>query len=153
MRNSKAALAIIEQSKKWLVQWNGNWDACSLIGGHVESGETFHECCKREIIEELECEVNQFELAQVPIMVLRFRKPSEAAGEETDYEWQIFKTELDDSVLAYLPTNCAWVTPEQIRKAFTEDGKPIAGQVKRVLQDNENFVQPIQVAASLRDAE
>jgi 8-oxo-dGTP pyrophosphatase MutT (NUDIX family) len=134
MRNSKAALAIVERSKTWLIQWNDNWNAYSLIGGHVETDESFNACCERETVEELECDVNQFKIDSAPFTVLRFREFSKAAREETDYEWQIFKTELDDSLLANLPLICAWVTPSQIRSGFTEDGQPIAALVKRVLE-------------------
>ena len=153
MRTSSAALAIVRQNVSLLLQWNYSWDAYSLIGGHVEAGETFHKCCAREIIEELECGDNQFRIDPEPLTTLRFREFSKAAGEETDYEWQIFKAELNDTLLKNLPKTCAWVTPAQIRSGFTEDGKPIAGQVKRVLEANEVFDQPIHVAASLRDAD
>ena len=134
MRTSTASLTIIKKLDTLLLQWNVNWDAYSLIGGHVEASETFHECCEREVIEELECDANQFRIDSAPLTILRFSEFSRAAGEQTDYEWQIFKAELHESLLQNLPSTCAWVTPSQIRSGFTEDGKPIAGQVKRVLQ-------------------
>jgi len=53
MRTSTAAIAAIQQHDAWLVQWNENWNAYSLIGGHLETGESFRECCEREIMEAL----------------------------------------------------------------------------------------------------
>lgn len=139
MRNSKAALALIIRinsirESEYLTQWNNAWQAFSLIGGHVEDGEAFRECCEREIVEELKCSATQFNVGSAPLTTLRFHEFSKSAGVSTDYEWQIFKTELDDSLLSTLPETCAWVTPAQIRQGFTEDGKPIANQVRRVLQ-------------------
>ena len=151
MRKSTAALAIIQQRSGWLVQWSNSWKAYSLIGGHVETGETFRECCEREIVEELECEANQFELAIAPLATLRFREFSIAAQQETDYQWQIFKTELDQIVLQNLPPDCAWVTQAQICSGVAADGKPIANQVARVLKAyNELDLSPPEVQFSGR---
>ena len=134
MRTSTASLTIIKKLDTLLLQWNVNWDAYSLIGGHVEVGETLQECCEREVIEELECDTNQFEIDSAPLTILRFSEFSKAAGEQTDYEWHVFKTELHESLRQNLPSTFTWVTPTHIRSGLTEDGKPIAGQAKRVLE-------------------
>ena len=54
MRFSEAALALITRvnaqgETEYLTQWNEKWQAYSLIGGHHEEGESFRECCIREI--------------------------------------------------------------------------------------------------------
>jgi 8-oxo-dGTP pyrophosphatase MutT (NUDIX family) len=134
VRISAGALAVIQCGDQVLVQWNKNWNAYSLIGGHVEAGESFRECCQREITEELECSAEHCQVSQSPQAVLRFREFSSSAHDETEYEWQIFPTELDESVLQNLPANCAWVTPSQIERGYAGDGKPIARQLIRVLQ-------------------
>jgi len=85
MRMSSTALAVFQKSKRPLSQWNENLNAYSLICGHLEIGESFRECCEREIIEELECQASQIQLATIPLTILRFGEFSNSAGEETDY--------------------------------------------------------------------
>ena len=56
MRQSLAALAIVEQPgdpPRWLVQWNERWQAYSLVGGHKRDDESFRDCLRREVAEEL----------------------------------------------------------------------------------------------------
>lgn len=138
-RISEAALALITQTNatrhtEYLAQWNNNWNAYSLIGGHVEQGETFRGACLREITEELECTEVGIELAPYPYATLRFQEYSQAAKEQTDYHWQVFVARLTDDVLGNLPTDCHWVTADQIRSGSAADGKPIADQARRVLK-------------------
>jgi 8-oxo-dGTP pyrophosphatase MutT (NUDIX family) len=133
LRHSKAALAIIERNNAWLVQWNDAWQAYSLIGGHLEAGESFRECCIREIVEELECEPDNIDVAVEPYADLRFDEFSRAAGVDTKYQWQLFAASLSERVLQNLPANCRWLTPSQIQRGFADDELAIAAQVKRVL--------------------
>ncbi len=83
MRTSQAALALFSRvnshgENEYLTQWNKAWQAYSLIGGHVEVGETFRACCVREVVEELECDAAQFLVATKPIITLRFQEFSNA---------------------------------------------------------------------------
>ena len=138
-RFSEAALALVSRKNvtahtEYLAQWNHNWNAYSLIGGHVEDGETFRQACLREICEELECDAAGIQLAPYPYATLRFREYSRAAKQDTDYHWQVFVTRLPDTVLSNLPTDCQWITADQIRSGSAADGKPIADQAKRVLK-------------------
>ena len=114
MRASNAALAIVTRvnslgSAEYLTQWNNRWQAYSLIGGHVEEGETFQQCCIREVAEELECDQHSIAAAPYPYATLRFREFSRAAKVETDYHWQVFIVRVTDSTLQQLPADCAWV--------------------------------------------
>lgn len=139
MRISNAALAVISRvatdvCTEYLAQWNHNWNVYSLIGGHVEAGETFRQACLREITEELECDTTGIELAPYPYATLRFSEYSRAAKQDTDYHWQVFVTRLPNTVLNNLPTDCQWITANLIRSGSAADGKPIADQAKRVLK-------------------
>ena len=138
MRTSQAALAFITRvnssgQTEYLTQWNDGWQAYSLIGGHVETGETFRQCCQREIDEELLCTASDYELAPYPYATLRFPEFSKAAREMTDYHWQVFLARLSDDLLGRLPDDCQWVTADHIRGGRASD-KPIADQVRRVLK-------------------
>jgi hypothetical protein len=139
MRVSEAALALITRvnpqgETEYLTQWNEKWQAYSLIGGHVASGETFRTACQREIVEELHCANNEFEVAFYPYANLQFREYSKSAREETDYHWQAFVTRIDEALSQRLPANCVWVPADHIRSGRTIDGKPIADQVRRILK-------------------
>jgi hypothetical protein len=134
MRTSQAGLAIIQQRDAWLVHWNDNWNAYSLIGGHVETGESFRESCIREIAEELRCSASQLNVNTDSHMRLNFREFSRAAKVETEYEWELFLASVDERVLQNLPDDCVWVTHSHIRSGVAANGKPIADQVGRALQ-------------------
>ena len=139
MRKSEAGLALItrvnsRQETEYLAMWNDKWNAYSLIGGHVEDGETFRQACLREIVEEIECDQTEIKVSAYSYATLRFREYSSAARQETDYHWQAFVALASEEALARLPENCVWVSVNQIRAGRTADGKPIAAQVQRVLK-------------------
>ncbi len=160
MRTSQAALALITQvnsqgETEYLTQWNNAWQAYSLVGGHAEEGETFQQCCIREVAEELECDEHTVMAAPYPCATLRFCEFSRAAKVETGYHWQVFIVRVSNSTLQQLPTDCRWVGADQIRASFTTDGKPIAEQVWRVLQAIESaelVCSPITVMLTTKTA-
>lgn len=136
-RQSEAALAWItrvtdSQETEYLTQWNKSWKAYSLIGGHVEDGESFRECCIREIEEELHCTSVDYQVEPHPCATLRFSGFSKAAREETDYHWQVFITHPSSGLLDRLPKDCVWVQAKHIQAGRASDGQPIADQVKTV---------------------
>lgn len=142
MRTSNAALALITRcnsagTTEYLTQWNEAWQAFSLVGGHVEEGETFRQACVREMMEELNCAEGDIQAAPYPYATLRFREYSRVAKEETDYHWQVFIARASEGVLQALsaaPDECAWVTADHIHCGRTANDQPIADQVRRVLK-------------------
>lgn len=138
-RKSDAALAWItrvnaSRETEYLTQWNSGWSAYSLIGGHVEPGESFRQCCLREIEEELLSKASDCQLAPYPYATLRFREFSKAAYEASDYHWQVFLARPSADLLGRLPDDCQWVQAHHIRSGRTADGQPIADQVRRILK-------------------
>lgn len=137
-RKSSASLAWITRrnrvdAEECLVQWNSGWQAFSLIGGHVESGESYLEACCREIEEELECSRSEFRIAEHQRIHLHFEGMSKSANELTEYDWQLFFVSPSENLLRRLPSNCTWVTSEEIRAQRTSLGQAIDRQVLRVL--------------------
>ncbi|CAD79058.1 probable regulatory protein afsR [Rhodopirellula baltica SH 1] len=138
-RHSEAALAWITRlndsgAVEVLTQWNSRWQRYSLIGGHVEIGESFHQACRREITEELECTEAAVEVAPYPYATMQFREYSQAAKAETQYHWQAFMVRLSDAVLEQIPGNCRWVTESQIRSGRTASNESIADQARSVFK-------------------
>ena len=78
----------------------------------------------REIVEELECSEQDFQVAPEPFVTLKFREFSKAALVETDYEWQVFVTELSDSLLGQLQEICTWVIARNKPGASQPKAKP-----------------------------
>jgi 8-oxo-dGTP pyrophosphatase MutT (NUDIX family)/tetratricopeptide (TPR) repeat protein len=137
-RTSQASLAWISRSNtdgelEILVQWNQSWQALSLIGGHVEPGETFLAACSREIEEELQCSGGDYQISRPGLLNLVFEDFSKSAQALTHYAWQVYSVVPSDELLGRLPRNCTWVTSDEIRAQQTRLGLRIADQVRRVL--------------------
>jgi ADP-ribose pyrophosphatase YjhB (NUDIX family) len=144
MRISAAALALIERvgcgdATEYLTQWNDRWRAFSLIGGHVEPGESFRDCCVREVAEELELAPGvEFEVAPQRLGPrCDYTAYSQSALEATLYEIDLFPTKLlTAAAMAKIDakTGNRWFSREQIKSGVTRDGHSIAEQVAMVLQ-------------------
>ncbi len=138
MRTSAAALALIPkpgQTARWLVQWNESWQAYALVGGHVESGESYAGCVAREITEELGLAAGtQFRVGLYPLVRLDFRAFSASAQAETEYHHELFPVELLNDAADRIAADPAnhWVTRGQIASGRADDGRPINEQVRRL---------------------
>jgi hypothetical protein len=143
VRISQASLALIERTgpggaTEYLTQWNDRWQAYSLIGGHIESGESYRDCCIREVAEELGLapEVD-FRVAPQPLGArCQYTALSQSAGVPTEYQIEIFATELllpaAVATVSANPHN-RWSSLADIQRGSTADGRTIAQQVVRVL--------------------
>src|SRR5262245_60672328 len=99
MRTSIGAFALIRRATatgdEWLAQWNERRQAYNFAGGHKRSGESFRECCAREVTEELGLvEGRDFSLAPAPVAHLEYTDWSRSAQAETAYTLELFVVEL-----------------------------------------------------------
>ncbi len=141
MRVSVAGLACIRRAgadgPEFLTQWSERWGMFSLVGGHVEEGETFRACCVREVVEELELAAGVgFAVAERAIRPeVEYAAMSGGAKVETRYRVELFAVELlTPAAVAVVNANPAnrWLTPAEIAAGVTTDGRPISAQVKTV---------------------
>lgn len=149
MRVSEAALALITRinaqgETEYLTQWNEAWQAYSLVGGHVEAGETFRECCVREAEEELKLlSKSDFRVASEAVgATYEYDDVSKAAGVMTHYRIQLFSIQiLTDEAAVKIdcnPENC-WLTSSEVFTKIHRSGKAVADQVERVLRHFDAF--------------
>ena len=143
MRTSEAALALItrinpQMETAYLTQWNEKWQAYSLIGGHREEGESFRDCCIREIAEELALvSENDFHVANEPLNgFCQYTAFSQSAKVMTKYRVQLFNTKLlHQEVYRKIssdPVNC-WLTSAEITRMSTPTGDIVSSPVATVL--------------------
>jgi tetratricopeptide (TPR) repeat protein len=143
MRVSEAALALITRNNslgqiEFLTQWNAKWQAYSLIGGHRERGESFLDCCHREVEEELGLvPYVDFTAAKDPTFpVLEFQAFSRSAQQETAYQIELFQIDLTSAnareAIQKNPAN-RWLLKSEVHNRLAGDGRAVADQVFLVL--------------------
>ncbi|QDT36903.1 NUDIX domain-containing protein [Stratiformator vulcanicus] len=141
MRTSTAALALITNSSpqgpQFLTQWNEGWEGLRLIGGHLGSGESFHECVLRKTCEELQLCETDLNIAPRPVAHLNFQQFSERARVVTKYRFEMYDVSPRDRdqlvAIAARPEN-EWVTEEEIGRGQTRNGRPISRTVRLLLE-------------------
>lgn len=140
MRTSISALALIsrwkESKRQWLVQWHETWKAFNLVGGHREEGETFRDCCVREVNEELGLvEGTGFHVESTPRIHLEFEAYSWGRHELTAYTMELFDVTLTPAAELGVETdtNNCWVTQEEIWQGRCRNKKLVSETVLRLL--------------------
>ena len=142
MRTSVGAYALIRRrgpggAEEWLSNWNEGWKALNLVGGHRENGESFRECCIREIVEELGIDAAaDFRVAPEPEVRLEYVADSRSSGEKTAYTIELFAVDLL-TVAARTridadPAAC-WLTEREIRAHRSADGRAVSPTAENVL--------------------
>jgi len=140
MRISQAGLACVRRDgptgPEYLAQWSAKWGMYSLVGGHVEAGETFRECCAREVAEELYLPPSAFTVADSPLApTVEYTTISGGAKVETQYRMELYAVDLLTPAavakVSAMPTN-RWLSVAEILAERTTDDKPISAQVKTV---------------------
>jgi ADP-ribose pyrophosphatase YjhB (NUDIX family) len=138
MRVSEAALAWIQHlgptGPELLVQWSESWQMFSLIGGHRETGETFRDCCIREIAEELELTPDQYTVAPQPLRRVEYVAYSHSQQRETCYQIELFQASGIDWDTAVRIPQTRWIRGDEVYARKTHDGLPISDQVAHMVK-------------------
>ena len=129
-RRSEGAAALIRDGRRWLARWNAKWGAYNLVAGHRLAEESFRDCIRREVTEELGLrEPADFSVAAEPAARLEYTAFSRSAGVETLYRMEIFPVQLAQAALRALPESnveCRWLTEAEIRGGRAADGRPVS---------------------------
>jgi 8-oxo-dGTP pyrophosphatase MutT (NUDIX family) len=140
MRISVAAFALFRRAApagrfEYLAQWNDGWHAFHFVGGHKRDNESFHDCCAREVAEELGLvEGRDFRLAPERRCCLRYIHWSERARADTAYTVELFDAELLSPSAADEPdANNRWLTESAIRAGRCRDGRDVSPTMLRIL--------------------
>jgi len=140
-RQSVAAMALVRRQEQgrtlYLAQWNLNWRALNLVGGHKRPDESFRECLVREIGEELGLALgDDYLVPDDPPLRLEFDAFSDGAWEPTFYQLEIFPVVLHgDSVLEKIAANPdnRWVTEDEILAGRCNDSTRVSPTMTRIL--------------------
>lgn len=143
MRVSEAALALITRvnaqgETEYLTQWNEKWQAYSLIGGHREAGESFRECCIREVEEELGLKRDvDFTVADDPVTpTCEYTAYSHSALEKTRYRVSVFPAQVAPGVMHMIDATHGnrWLNASEIIDRQTSTGRTVSDQIAFTLQ-------------------
>lgn len=145
MRESIASVALIryqdQADTKWLTRWNDKWRAYSLVGGHLEPGESFRDCIIREVTEELGLQPDiDFVVSPRPVAHLEFVAWSASARSDTAYTMELFEVKLirPEAVdVVHREPHNRWMSEAEIRKELATDGRPVSETAKRLLNSVE----------------
>jgi 8-oxo-dGTP pyrophosphatase MutT (NUDIX family) len=139
MRRSEGAWALI---RRWdgkrtriLTQWNKNWQALHLVGGHRRPGESFRACLLREVGEELGLSADDFTAGDMTLTRMEYTAWSEGALEETEYVLEVFMVELTGAAADRVSADAAnaWLTAEEAYSSRATDGRRVSPTLARVL--------------------
>ena len=142
MRVSVAAFALIRRrgpggGDEWLTNWNDGWNALNLVGGHKRDGESFRDCCGREVAEELGVVAGvDFRVAPEPESRLDYIADSRRTGEKTAYTHGSVRRR---SAHRRGPRprrrrpRPVWLSEREVRALRAADGRAVSATVEYVL--------------------
>ncbi len=141
MRNSVAAIALIQQEENnqttWLSRWNPTWNGFSFVSGQQSNGESFRDCLIRELTEELGLEPDaDFLVAQKPHSNWEYTAFADGTRVKTAFTMELYDVELTgdfshDKIAS--DTDNRWLLPAEIQAAATTDGHPVSGTMALLL--------------------
>lgn len=104
-----------------------------MVGGHKRPGESFRECCIREVAEELDLAAERdFVVAPEPLARVEFNAHSASADTDTRYTFELYRVELVDPDVPLAGKN-RWLTEGEIAEGRSADGLPTSETVTRLL--------------------
>jgi 8-oxo-dGTP pyrophosphatase MutT (NUDIX family) len=140
VRKSIGAVALICRRAggdlRWLVRWNRNWGCYHFVGGHKRDSESFAECARREIAEELGLRPEaDFTVSPEAMQHLQYAAWSQRAKLDTEYTTELFAAVLrgkaaDETVGRH---DVRWIGAEEIRSGLCADGRPVSPTAVRLL--------------------
>jgi ADP-ribose pyrophosphatase YjhB (NUDIX family) len=143
LRQSEGGIAVVRRAGRsgraeWLAQWNEDWGAFFLIGGHREAGESFRDCVTREVAEELELDRGAYSVGD-PLARLQYVATSRRAGELTDYDQHLYPVSLSEAARTAIDAReralgLRWLSAEEVRRRETEDARPVSETVELLLE-------------------
>jgi ADP-ribose pyrophosphatase YjhB (NUDIX family) len=141
MRTSVAAFPLFRRAAsaggiEYLAQWNDAWQAFHFVGGHKRDGESFRDCCVREVGEELGlAEGRDFRIAAERRCQLRYVEWSKRAGVDTAYTVELFDAELLGEAAGAVEAggDNRWLTESDIRAGRCRDGRAVSPTMLRIL--------------------
>lgn len=141
LRRSEGGIAFIHGTDQYgrpamLAQWNEEWEGFFLIGGHREKGETYEQCLRREIREELKIPDGEGDgfTVEGELEPIRYVAWSRRAEEYTDYEMYVFDVKLTPARQAAVNASASalklrWLLPAEIAAEQTNAGQRISETV------------------------
>lgn len=139
MRESVAALALIQTDldgrPQWLAQWNARSGRFHFLGGHKRADESFRDCLRRELSEELGLTDADYTLGDAPRQSLDYVAWSESAQQPTQYRMAVFDVRLNEQTRRRIdadPQN-VWLSDDEIRSGQTRTGQPVSESMSRIL--------------------
>ena len=140
MRQSVSGIAVIRREidgrTRWLAQWNQNWNAFNLVGGHKLANKSFRECVSREVTEELGLSAgDEFLISDDSLAQASYIAWSQSAQEDTLYSMKLYAVEICAGAELKVDSNPSnrWLTETEIRQQRCEDGAPVSPTMQRLL--------------------
>lgn len=151
----RSALALVkvgsDEKRKYLMQWNKNWDRFNLVGGRIDNGQgdrdSFARALQRKLVEELglRCPKDYRITRELPPVVRQQFSRREHVFR--DYEFRLYEIELlprhprnEEDFMRFAQRlsedhENVLLSPTEIEHLRTSEGRPISETARTILQE------------------